>query len=243
MYGGLFGDLPAAKNKKETDEDKDSTVVAVKKAEAPATAVSDPNHKKKDAPKSVAQDIGAAGTAVAFVPTHIGRKRIAPVVIKKKVAPSSLRPAVVDSSRDGHKVEPLQPSHQQEVSQPHHSGVHVVVAQEPEEIRRLHENVTDPYDPYVPNDLLQYWERKAAERERQEMEREAMETMERQRAMQQQIDAERKEMLASGNTSAMVQQQQQLMGRGRGRGGVSNLPAWLVKKQEEESKRKSEGGV
>jgi len=102
-------------------------------------------------------------------------------------------------------------------------------------------DVQDPYDPYVPNDLLQYWERKKLERERQEQEREIQETLQRQEALRRRLEEERQEVLSLLPTSKEPTALLQLetlggMGRGRGRGrGVSNLPAWLVEKQRQES--------
>jgi hypothetical protein len=42
---------------------------------------------------------------------------------------------------------------------------------EEERLRKLHESVTDPYDPHIPNDLLAYLERKEIEQERLRLER------------------------------------------------------------------------
>ena len=102
-------------------------------------------------------------------------------------------------------------------------------------MRRLHDNVTDPYDPLVPNDLLQYWERQAAIVEREEIEREARETLKQQNAIREQLEMERQELEKSGDVNKIVQHMQKntIPARGRGR-GVSNLPAWVVEKQKKE---------
>ncbi|KAG7358169.1 hypothetical protein IV203_014756 [Nitzschia inconspicua] len=117
------------------------------------------------------------------------------------------------------------------------------------------EEITDPYDPYFPNDLLQYWERQAAAEERARLEQETKDALENQRLLREQLDRERNEL-----QQQQQQQQQQHVenrpvlvgqnesgllagladpgmgrGRGRGRGGVSNLPAWLVEKQRKEA--------
>lgn len=113
------------------------------------------------------------------------------------------------------------------------SPSHQTAGGEPEELRRLHENVKDPYDPLVPNDLLQYWEQKAAMLERVELEREAKETMETQMRIQQTLERERQELEKKGDIDKLVEHRQKHalpVGRGRGR-GVSNLPAWYVEKQ------------
>ena len=43
------------------------------------------------------------------------------------------------------------------------------------------DEITDPYDPYVPNDLLQYWDRQALAKERAALERETKEALEKRR--------------------------------------------------------------
>jgi hypothetical protein len=96
------------------------------------------------------------------------------------------------------------------------------------------DEINDPYDPYVPNDLLQYWERQSLAKERATLERETRNALEKQRQLRQQLEREREELHRKGNYENFVQEQQQ-PGRGRGRGrGVSNLPAWLVEKQRRE---------
>lgn len=273
MYGGLFGDLPAAKNDEQNGKPKEDQSSSLSNAPGNTDAKDGEPDKKRpavvEASSSLVQNLGVAGTAVAFVPTHIGRKRNA--VAKKKPAPVSFKPVsailaatttIKEASWDGQiQVNSETTDNVAKISQPQPSALSLssstqetplpvnselwssttaieATPEEPDEIRLLHENVTDPYDPYVPNDLLQYWERKAAERERVEMEREAQETLERQRAMQQQIEAERTQMLLAGN--ALGAADSILQGRGRGR-GMSNLPAWLVKqKQEEEAKHRKD---
>lgn len=106
---------------------------------------------------------------------------------------------------------------------------------EDERLRKLHESVTDPYDPHIPNDLLAYLERKEIEQERLRLEREALETLERQHHLRQKLDEERQRVQASGRASDIIEHRTKvtLMSGGRGR-GINNLPAWLLKKQQEE---------
>jgi hypothetical protein len=115
----------------------------------------------------------------------------------------------------------------------------------------LHEQAKqDPYDPFVPNDLLAYWERKAVEQQRQKLFRERQQALEAQEQLRLRLEQERQQILASGNIDRIVefQQQQQYSvpwndnssssssssGVGRGRGAAKNLPAWLVEKQRKE---------
>lgn len=112
--------------------------------------------------------------------------------------------------------------------------------------------ITDPYDPYIPNDLLQYWEKQAVAQERSRLEQETRDAMERQRVLREQLDRERQELLqnstarsgGSGRSSSTATAAAAVLatamggmgrGRGRGRGGVSNLPAWLIEKQRKEA--------
>lgn len=105
------------------------------------------------------------------------------------------------------------------------------------------EEITDPYDPYFPNDLLHYWERQAASEERARLEQETKEALENQRLLREQLDQERGGLQMKGgvgepgNTFFGVGESSNIVGRGRGRGrgGVSNLPAWLVEQQRKEA--------
>lgn len=124
---------------------------------------------------------------------------------------------------------------------------------EPESLRLLHASVThnNMYDPYFPNDFLAYRERKRSEEVRKELQRTALQRLDQQENLRKQIEEKRKKLLESGNYQGLVEEETMTsrrreedgggggggvgigMGRGRGR-GVTNLPAWLVKKQEEQ---------
>lgn len=88
--------------------------------------------------------------------------------------------------------------------------------------------ITDPYDPYVPNDLLQYRERRLLEEERLQAQVDAQRALEQQKVLREQLEQERQDLQRTGDLSKLV-----AIGRGRGR-GLSNLPAWLVAKQQQE---------
>ena len=126
---------------------------------------------------------------------------------------------------------------------------------EPESLRLLHASVTDPYDPHRPNDYLAYRERKKTEQARKDLQRSALRRLDAQEKMRKKIEEERRELLASGDLDKIVDSRVDeefsaasngdgaavLSGRGRGRGrGVANLPAWLVKKQQEQKKAKAQ---
>jgi hypothetical protein len=97
---------------------------------------------------------------------------------------------------------------------------------EPEAMRLLHASVTQPYDPYCPNDYLAYRERKKMEQIRKDMQASALQRLEQQEMLRKKVEEERKKLLESGDFSKIVE-------KSRGR-GVTNLPAWLVKKQDEQ---------
>jgi len=90
------------------------------------------------------------------------------------------------------------------------------------------EKITDLYDPYVPNDLLEYWETLAAKKHREKLERDTREALEQQKAMRKQLEEDRKALLQQATMGSSAPFPRQARGRGR---GVSNLPAWLVEKQ------------
>jgi len=122
------------------------------------------------------------------------------------------------------------------------------IENEPESLRLLHASVTQMYDPYFPNDYLAYRERKRSEEVRKELQRTALQRLDMQENLRKKIEDKRKKLLESGNFQGLVEEEMSSrrnetdvsrgsggagMGRGRGR-GVMNLPAWLVKKQEEQ---------
>lgn len=115
---------------------------------------------------------------------------------------------------------------------------------EPEAMRLLHASVTQPYDPYCPNDYLAYRERKKMEQIRKDMQASALQRLEQQEMLRKKIEDERKKLLESGDFSKIVEQSRGDRegvavggGTGNGRGrGVTNLPAWLVKKQDAQKK-------
>lgn len=81
-----------------------------------------------------------------------------------------------------------------------------------------HTHQSDRYDPFLPNDLLEYWERKAAE-----------ETWRVQEAEQARRHQEQMEQMHR-NQEQTRQLSTAEPPRGRGR-GLSNLPAWMVEQQ------------
>ena len=87
----------------------------------------------------------------------------------------------------------------------------------------------DLYDPALPNDLLQYWERRRVAATRQRLQHEQAERLQQQETLRQAAARERQELLAQGQYDVLKEQLQQPRGRGR---GVSNVPAWMLKQQQ-----------
>eukprot|EP00554_Chaetoceros_debilis_P012578 CAMPEP_0194115798 /NCGR_PEP_ID=MMETSP0150-20130528/24667_1 /TAXON_ID=122233 /ORGANISM="Chaetoceros debilis, Strain MM31A-1" /LENGTH=295 /DNA_ID=CAMNT_0038806365 /DNA_START=46 /DNA_END=933 /DNA_ORIENTATION=- len=119
---------------------------------------------------------------------------------------------------------------------------------ESQELVDLHASVrtADIYNPMMPNDYLAYRQRKENEMIRADIEEQAKKTREMQKKLRSQIEEERQRAIKTGNFDKMVgDDEASRMGRGRGAGrgrgrGMSNLPAWLVKKQQE--KKQNDGG-
>lgn len=112
---------------------------------------------------------------------------------------------------------------------------------EPQELTDLHASIrsADMYDPMMPNDYLAYKQRKHNESMQKTLQEQAEKTREMQKKLREQIDMEWKKNLASGDLDKIVESDGlgRGLGRGRGRGrGVSNLPAWLIKKQQEQGR-------
>ncbi|GAX12602.1 hypothetical protein FisN_13Lh062 [Fistulifera solaris] len=85
-----------------------------------------------------------------------------------------------------------------------------------------HTHRSDRYDPFLPNDLLEYWERKAVEE---------MWRAQAQAEQQLLLNREQAEQLRGKQEEEMRLNKSEQLPRGRGRGGLSNLPAWMVEQQ------------
>jgi hypothetical protein len=204
----------------------------------------------------LAQSIGTAGTSMAFIPTTIKRKKysskvpllppkaqpaVQPLEINTKHVESSIAAASFVSTRIVEKA-PQQPGpvdiHAQQqlpAVLSEDTGNHNTLSRPTDtsatnpftndEAIEDQKTITDPYDPYVPNDLLQYWDRQALKEQRRQLELEAQQAMEHQKLLRKRLEEEREELQRQGNL--------QKLDTGRGR-GVSNLPAWLVAKQQQD---------
>jgi hypothetical protein len=116
---------------------------------------------------------------------------------------------------------------------------------EPPSLRALHEAAKQdphPYNPHTPNDYLAYRERKKTEAIKQDMQAAALAKIQAHEALRAKIQEERAKIEAEGDIEKIVASRGGGMGRGRGR-GLSNLPAWLIQKQQQEEKSATGGNI
>lgn len=252
----LFGDLPSAKSGASdgvTGKSREAEEEATQTTAPRPSSASNSNTGKGAGPTSLVESIGNAGTTFAFVPAALRRKK---PTAAPPVHPGAKRPR---TSLQGVGLPPSeqQPPKQQDISTIRTPPTaptrppEISQNQEPEWLRQLHASVQpkDRYDPLVPNDYLTHRERQAQEQEQIRMERAAKEQIEVQRRVRQRIEEERRAAEEAGDIDRIVESRAASVaaslggaGRGRGRGrGTSNLPAWLVKKQQEENEKKDGG--
>ncbi len=210
--------------------------------------------KAKKTTVSLVKRIGSAGTSMAFVPTSIKKKANVAAGTGRQSSSQSIQHAVSHSSRvetkteDGDEIRPtpklsttthphettdIKPTGPCDVDDAENVQPDMMNEQEQDdEVRKLHDSVVDPYDPYLPNDLLEYWERQSLAEERRMMEQEARERLQQQQALRQELA--RPQVQQHENE---VQSSPSIPAVGRGRGGISNLPAWMLKQiqQQQES--------
>lgn len=241
MYGGLFGDLPAAKNaKKETgstsNADDPLTSASVG---APSSGNGGPSvsstasfDTKKVTTPSILQNVGKSGTSMAFIPTAALQRRKSnkrPAVASAPISEAAVKRVTTTRTEGTEFLESVIPEPAlQSVDSNAVNGPDPLYGNEKEDRIRLHESVTDPYDPLVPNDLLQYWERKAIVAQREQLELQRQQTLQEQERMREELRLERERLVQQGSVEQLERGMSSRGGRGR---GVSNLPAWLVEKQ------------
>ncbi len=223
------------------------------KSEIDAKEVADFSKQKKE-PPSVVRHLGTSGSAVAFIPAAARRKNLkrpaVPSTSNTKSTKESRSTAAVASSlpevatasteiakrqQDSEVVPVLQKTESKlTASMPQHARE----TQKNDDNRyeesketysatifstEQHTHRSDRYDPFLPNDLLEYWERKAVE-----------ESWHAQTQAEQQLrrcNREQAEQLRRQQEDEMGQRKPEEPSRGRGRGGLSNLPAWMVEQQ------------
>jgi hypothetical protein len=211
--------------------------------------------------KSIVESLGSAGTTMAFVPAALRKRKATAskqIPARRKNASVQARVAGISTTSGGNIHEELQlkssgmnateegtdekeqdPEDNTKSSQEHAEEEY----KEPQELTDLHASIrsADMYDPMAPNDYLAYKQRKENESLQADIQRQARKTLEMQQKLRSQIESERRKALASGDLDKIIESRSSAIGisgdnsgRGRGRGrGMSNLPAWLIKKQQE----------
>lgn len=219
------------------------------------------DNKPEKKTKSLVDAIGNAGTTMAFVPAALRmRKAVVKTSIKprkfqmKTQHPLDLATATSNGTSDDNESSLIiddnvsnQDGNSEILDIPEESDIHHTLQQEetykePQHLTDLHASIrsADMYHPMMPNDYLAYRQRKENELLQANLEKQAQMTLEMQRKLREQIEEERKKALDSGDVNKIIESRLTnptgnvvTGGRGRGR-GLNNLPAWLVKKQQEE---------
>jgi hypothetical protein len=83
--------------------------------------------------------------------------------------------------------------------------------------------VDDPYDPLKPNDYGAWCEERKNRKKWAKVEQENKRKLEERQKEQERLEKERMDALKQGDIARL----EASMGRGRGRGGLSNMPAWM----------------
>ncbi len=177
------------------------------------------------------------------------------VVSSQPKSGSVLEPSFTESKPDMATVEEL-------LSDTHQYPSNNVSLDLADRLRILNETAVernDIYNPMIPNDVLVYWEQQGLHKEQAQYEQERQSLLQQQEMIRQQLEQERNQLLqqairaeqeetenATNDESPhvtdpstktnvyyqkMIQQEQQRT-MGRGRGNISNLPAWLIQKQQ-----------
>ena len=123
--------------------------------------------------------------------------RQGPLVLDAEVAQST----VIDAE--------VIPNAQVEDLEPQSAAADAVIDIDDDNNNESNEKITDPYDPFVPNDLLEYWEKQAATRQRKKLERETRESLVRQKSIRKKINEERLELQKSGNYSTLIERERE----------------------------------
>jgi hypothetical protein len=248
----LFGDLPAAKNSAPSDVPASASSVTANSTAAATSVANKPTEPAAELPsksKSLVSALGTAGTSMAFVPQALRKKKRSDAQNKQPQKNNEKRPR----EESAHQSEADQLP--KENSIPPIDKVTIPAAtilldtnmlepedvdegepyleNEPAALRQLHELAkTDPrpYNPHTPNDYLAYRDKKKTEAVRKDLQAAALAKLQAHEVLRQMVQEERRRIELSGDVDKIAESRG--MGRGRGR-GVSNLPAWLIKKQME----------
>lgn len=242
MYNGLFGDLPATNSSTNDTSDKHP-----KESIAPKSKPEAPDKEKTSKPKAA---------SLFFVPSAARRQKRPPTVNKKpriqspddtpfvlgggdsKVKDSSL-PLNNDNHNSEKEADEANGRIKTEVNVEKETSIECEEEDEVEHINLTeHEQHShhvkqlakqlgeDLYDPMFPNDVLWYWQHEKETQERERLEKEQEIALKAQQALERRMETQRANLARTGRIDELAQQVPS-----RGRGGRSNLPAWLVEQQ------------
>lgn len=183
------------------------------------------------------------------------RISVKPSTCTHQSKPTIATSEIVSNSCEQDCEEKEKASHQEERNMHVNVHVHVIPSssepmqeeyKEPQHLTDLHASIrlADMYTPMMPNDYLAYRQRKEDDLMNANLQKQAEKTLEMQKKLRDQIEDERQKAIDSGDVGKIIESRLKNgmngaglggMGRGRGRGrGLNNLPAWLVKKQQEQ---------
>ena len=261
----LFGNLPSVKNPKKRSSDQTASSCQLPDQEpcqndAATINQSGANTEKKKSRSStgvfsLVNTIGTVGTTRGFLPSALLRKASVPTEPVGVHAASKQKSLAGNSAISTTNIEEstilLQKASENLIAKQDKQEISTLETRsheqeegggESEELRLLHESVTDPYDPFCPNDYLEFCEEKRREIERKELEKATREALQQQQIIREQIVEERRKMIEIGDYQSVVSSVRnrennsisdpEHIGRGR---GVRNLPAWLVNKQQQDT--------
>lgn len=216
----------------------------------------------KNKPLSLVDSIGSAGTPMAFVPSSLLQQRKKKLLISEiqkgseKIEQVNFKNNIKTHGRSSCQLHlnaitvnnNSSPIKQSSADPNDFSETHIFTL-DSEKMRDLHSSISpsQSYDPKVPNDYLKYKEQRKSELLRKEYERKALETLKKQQKLQEMISEERKKAELDGRVDKIIESRLGSyvdidsinMNEMRGRGGASNLPAWLIQKRRNElAKRK-----
>ena len=264
MYNGLFGDLPAAASSGGGDgeqPDRKSQTATQPQPEKKAKAAPEPHllfvpqqakrrkgkpqaTQKRRPPTSALQSNNgldkqpalpaASSSTAAFESDIIVCRKPTDDTVKEEPGKETYSPSLSDSKE--HSTLHDTTTIPQPATAPSSSSTPTCLVDDERYHTAVEEAKEDPYDPMVPNDLLQYRRTQAIAREKHRLLEERDAAIRDQEMMRRRIEEERLQLEKEGNMEKIVEHRVQ-QGMGRGRGGVSNLPAWVVAQQQQEQKR------
>ena len=166
------------------------------------------NRKDVDPPVQIAKPV-----VQATKPTPAKPKTVMTFKPRQTIAATAVKPAV-SSENTAPKQTTVTATHTET-----HSAKRVSAP-----VKNYSFEVQDPYDPMKPNDYLEWCQERIEAKKQEQLEKDNLAEIHARQLEQKRVEKERADALAAGDMSRVKAS----MGRGRGRGSVSNLPAWMT---------------